>query len=339
MYEIEATYFPVRVIACSSIQVLDIVTGNETKTLSGDQSKMAKKGPETEYGGYNYEFVGEITDRFNCQICTKVIREPHLTVCCGQHFCESCLNKWFTRQGKESCPHCRAEGEGFHHVINKNIRSEINQLKIKCSNKGKGCKWTGELGELKTHLESERGCGFVVIQCPNKCNVSYYATLMRKDIEKHLNSECILRPYQCEHCGFKDTYENITGIYSPKIRLFMSHYEECPAYPLTCPNRCGASGIMRKDINNHRSKCPKELVECPFAEAGCKIEVRRHQFDDHLESNQQKHLLLVMGAYKEMKGNLQSTQAKFNQTETKLKRLKQSLKRWKQRLRRQKQSL
>ena len=167
----------------------------------------------------------------------------------------------------------------------------------------------------------------MVIQCPNKCSVSYYTTLMRKDIEKHLNSECILRPYQCEHCGFKDTYENITGICRPEMQLFVTHYDECPAYPLTCPNNCGASGIKRKDMANHHGKCPQELVECPFAEAGCKVKVRRWQFDDHLESNQQKHLLFVMGAYKQMKGNLQSTEAKLNRTETKLNRTETKLNR------------
>ena len=45
------------------------------------------------YGGHDNDFVGEVADRFICQICTKVLREPHLAVCCGQHFCESCLNK------------------------------------------------------------------------------------------------------------------------------------------------------------------------------------------------------------------------------------------------------
>ena len=82
-----------------------------------------------QYGGYDHEFVGTVPDRFICQICTKVLHDPHLAVCCGQHFCESCLNRWFTRQGKESCPHCQAEGESFNHVIHKGLRSEVNQLK------------------------------------------------------------------------------------------------------------------------------------------------------------------------------------------------------------------
>ena len=75
---------------------------------------------------------------FICQICTKALRDPHLAVCCVQHFCESCLNHWFTRQCKQSCPHCHAEGEAFNHVIHKGLRSEVNQLKIRCSNHGEG---------------------------------------------------------------------------------------------------------------------------------------------------------------------------------------------------------
>ena len=131
---------------------------------------MAKKEPVPAYDGYNHEFVGEVADDLYCQICTKIIRNAHLAVCCSQHFCESCLNKW-TRQfeGKESCPHCHKEGKDFQHVIDRSTIRKINQLKIKCSNHGEGCKWMGELCELKTHLDSEKGCGYVIIACSNKC--------------------------------------------------------------------------------------------------------------------------------------------------------------------------
>ena len=275
---------------------------------------MAKKESES-YGGHNHEFIGEVADRYNCQICTKVIREPHLAVCCGQHFCESCLNKWkFTRQGKESCPHCRAQGEGFNHVINKGLRSEINQLKVKCSNRGKGCEWTGELGALKTHLASEKGCGFVVVQCPNKCSSRWsYTTIVRKELEKYLSSECYLRPYKCEYCGEKGTYRDISGNNAQGQRhLLIAHYDKCPAYPLACSNECGASGIKRRDMDDHRSQCPQEPVKCPFNEAGCTdCTLRRHQLDNHLASNQQKHLLLMMGAYKQVKDKLTETEAKL----------------------------
>ena len=260
-----------------------------------------------QYGGYEHDFVCEVTDRFICKICTRVLREPQLAVCCGQRFCESCLNK------KSSCPNhdCHAEGEGFNHVIDKGLRSEINQLKIKCNNSSKGCDWTGELGQLTGHQESEtEGCGFAVVVCPNKC----LSVLLRKDLDKHVKSECHLRQYQCEHCGHKDTYKNITGECGIPQHVVHKeyHYEVCPEFPLACPNiKCGTNNVKRKDMDGHRSECPQEPVECPFAEAGCKSELRRHQLDSHVASNQQRHLLLVMGAYKEMKDKLRDAEAKL----------------------------
>ena len=269
---------------------------------------MASKAPAVppvQYGGHDYEFVGKVPDRFICQICTKVLRDPHLAVCCGQHFCESCLNKWFTRQGKESCPHCRAEGDGFNHVIHKGLRSEVNQLRIRCSNYGEGCQWTGELGTLKKHLESDTdGCGYVIVCCPNKCALSLDELFMkRKDLGKHLADDCILRPYQCKFCGLKDTYKAIMG---HKLHLLddPGHQVKCPEAPLTCPNKCGSNKIKRKDMEFHRSQCPQETVECPFAEAGCKEKLKRCQLNTHVTSSVQEHVSLIMKDYRETKREL-----------------------------------
>ena len=163
-------------INMSSLTATFTINDHTTRSRGGFSTEiqpiqiyMAENTTGAAYGGHDNDFIDKIPRRFICQICTKVLCEPHLAVCCGQHFCESCLNKWFARQrGKQSCPHCcRAEGEAFHHVINKGLRSEVNQLKLRCCHHGKGCQWTGELGALKAHLESESGCGFVMVECPN----------------------------------------------------------------------------------------------------------------------------------------------------------------------------
>ena len=268
------------------------------------------------YGGHDQEFVCEVADRFICQVCTKVLREPRLAVCCGQHFCESCLNKWFARQGRESCPHCRAE------------RSEINELQIKCSHHREGCEWRGELGALKTHLESQNGCGYEDVECPNKCELlpGDILVLKRKYLKRHLTHDCYLRPYQCPFCGHKDTYEAITGCAIVPIADFgyFGHQATCPEVPLACPNRCGSEDIKRKDIDSHRSKCPQEPVECPFAEAGCTDgAVRRSQLEDHMTSSLQQHLMLVMKDSKETKRELAKTKEKLSDTEVKLRETEQ----------------
>ena len=254
------------------------------------------RAPGLRYGGYEYHFVEKAPKKFVCSICTKVARDPHLTVCCGQHFCESCLEKRFKRKGKKSCPHCR-EKKDFIHVPNKERKREINELKIHCTHRGEGCQWIGELGNLRTHLGPEGGCGYVEVKCPNDCLISgrekggTTVHVKRKDLPEHLNNKCPLRSYRCEHCGFRDNFKNITGKYYDNTRS--SHYDKCPEYPLKCPNECGAEAIKRKVMSAHRDKCPLEPMECPFMEAGCETNLVRRDFDDHMTTQTQQHLLLM----------------------------------------------
>ena len=287
---------------------------------------MAKK--RESYGGYDSEFIDDVPDRFICQICTRVLRDPHLAVCCGQHFCESCLNRWFKKQAKKSCPHCRAQGSTFNYVINKGVRSEISQLKIKCTNHSEGCEWSGELGDLESHLESDYGCDYVVVPCPNKCRKHttsrcFYSTvhsMMRKDLYEHLDSECYLRQYHCEYCDRKSTYEAIMGRDGGG-----GHQAKCPEAPLMCPNKCGSDSIKRKDMTTHRSQCPQEPVECPFADAGCKEKLVQCQFEEHVNSSQQQHLHLVMKDYSETKKKLKETNSELSETKKELSEVKKDL--------------
>ena len=64
--------------------------------------------------------------------------------------------------------------------------------------------------------------------------------------------------------------------------------------------------IKRKNLKSHRNSCPYERVECPFKEVGCKDDVLRHQYDEHMTDKTQKHLLLMMKAYQEMKVKVES---------------------------------
>jgi len=256
---------------------------------------------QAQYGGYDLIFTKPVPDRFYCNICTKVLRDPHLTGCCGQHFCESCLKHWFKKQ-KTTCPHCREEN--FNHFLNKALKREINDLEIQCTKQGLGCQWVGELSSLQTHLDSDTGCGYVEVQCSNKCG----AKMKRKELKAHLERQCPLRKIQCQYCHYEDTYRTITS----------KHYDECPHYPLPCPNKCGTTGIKRADMDNHRSRCELEPVECPFHEAGCKVNVVRKEFDSHMLANQQNHLLVLLGAYQETKRKLDESQIKLQNTSLKL---------------------
>ena len=145
----------------------------------------------------------------------------------------------------------------------------------------------GALSNLKTHLESEKGCGFVEVHCTNKCKKQ----LLRKHLADHLTQHCPLRQYNCQYCGKEDTYQTITE----------KHYDKCPSYPLDCPNKCVVSGIKQAEMSQHRSTCPLEPVECLFKEAGCQAKLVRRELDSHMTANQQQHLLTLMAAFREVK--------------------------------------
>ena len=245
---------------------------------------------QSAYGGYDYKFVGAIRSKYTCPICTKVLRDAHLTACCGQHFCASCLTHWLgTQQRRKTCPHCRQED--FQHIPNKERIREVNELKIRCTNHREGCGWVGELGGLKSHLDSDKGCGYVEVACTNKgCG----ERVSRKDLQTHLLKKCYYRPYKCEHCGHKDTHKAITGKnYGYVLVAPGGHYSECPEYPLACPNRCGVTGIRRRAMPDHHSSCPLEPLDCPFKDAGCTEKIARKDMEDHMTANQQKHMLLT----------------------------------------------
>ena len=246
------------------------------------------------HGGYDCEFIEEPPVKFICSICAKVLQDPHLTNCCGQHFCESCIKHWIKKYQAKVCPHCRERN--FIHMLNKALKREIIELKFYCINQEKGCKWKDKLDNLETHLKD---CGYVEVECSNKCK----HRLMRNRLVKHLRSECLLREYMCIHCHHVDTYHAITGDCPPSKKhcpAHPSHYDSCPELKLRC-SKCGERNIKRKDMTDHQSQCPKEPVECPFKEAGCEVKPLRSELDDHMTQNTQQHLMLMMGAFGELK--------------------------------------
>ena len=226
----------------------------------------------------------------------KVLRDPRLTECCGQHYCDSCLKKWLEKN--KTCPHCRKKD--FQNILDKAMIREIKEFKVRCTNKEEGCEWVDELGALKDHLESDNGCGYVVVTCSN--HASIYARLIlfflapsicgegmeRRHLTHHQKNVCLYRQYTCQHCGHVDTYDAIAGSGEvrndgSKIRHGGNHYEQCIEYPLDCPNECGAENIKRKNMEEHKEICPLEAIVCPFSEF-CNIDnniILRKDIEDH----------------------------------------------------------
>jgi len=195
-------------------------------------------------GGYDYEFVDTPHDRYLCKICIHPCRDPHLSTCCGHNFCKSCLND--VKRTTRACPCCR--DKQFFTVINKQADREIREFCVVCTNKGRGCEWKGELNDIRNHLENSDGCQFEDVTCSNKCGI----LLQRQCLTGHVETECLFRKVDCWYCHITGEFKFIDG----------KHKDQCPKFPVPCPNKCEIGSILRADQEVHRKECPLEIVQC-----------------------------------------------------------------------------
>ena len=265
-----------------------------------------------------------VPDKYKCSICMKVLRDARLVDCCGQHYCDSCLEEWINSKNEKTCPNCRKKN--FQSILNRERIREINELRVRCSNSHKGCEWEGEIKALKEHLESDNGCEYETVYCrksssgtspvistplrvssfmPGQVNTAStvcHCNIERRYLAKHQEKECKYRQYTCEHCGYEDTFEAVAGR-KPRVHAgdsVRNHYDECPNYPRDCPNKCGEKNIKRKNMRSHRNECILEPLKCPFHNVGCTDRIKRKDMDVHRHQNMEKHLELLAESHERL---------------------------------------
>lgn len=233
-----------------------------------------------EDGGYELEFVDvPVADEYHCPICLLVIKKPMLTSCCGNHFCQDCIQPILNKSSP--CPMCK--NSGFTVLLNKHHQRKIEELTICCVHKKEGCEWTGPLSNLKDHLDKK--CPNAMVTCTNKCGEN----VLRKKLAEHLEESCRNRQEKCLYCGFEDTHEKVE-----------KHLDVCPSYPVVCPNSCNIGSVDRCCIEQHLSVCPLQHVECDFSHAGCTTTLRRKDLAAHMNENVQEHLTLLSSSLLKM---------------------------------------
>ena len=252
---------------------------------------MAARAPPNENGGgYDYKFVKTPFDDLICTVCFLPSKEPHLSVCCGHTFCKSCLEG--SKKFSNICPMCRSEE--FTAIFNKQADRAIRSLHVFCTNKKQGCEWQGEVNDINDHLGN---CFFQVIHCPNDCRES----LQRQYLTNHVETECPRRTVSCQYCNDVGEYQFIEG----------QHKEECPKFPVQCPNECEIESIHRDEVEEHREVCPLEIIQCDYHVVGCEVKMARKDMNTHKQEMMEIHLSLSINELMETREQLQLTQNNF----------------------------
>lgn len=119
------------------------------------------------------------------------------------------------------CEHCKHR-DTYHAITKPGGHYETcPNYAVKCPLE---CGKTVQRKDVQNHIsggECQIGSTLdTTTDCTNGCGQQ----MKRKDFSEHLRNECLLRTYQCEHCGYEKTYLAITN-----------HYSTCYNYPLPCP--------------------------------------------------------------------------------------------------------
>ena len=85
----------------------------------------------------------------------------------------------------------------FQLFEDKRMKQTLYDIEVHCTNRSKGCEWTGELRYLDEHLnenptreESALGCDFTVISCPMSC-AGCSVKLTRKEMHTHVSTSLV----------------------------------------------------------------------------------------------------------------------------------------------------
>ena len=162
----------------------------------------------------------------------------------------------------------------------------IKVLKLSCKNEDAGCQWNGALEEYEQHLES---CLYTAVSCPNNCPEK----VLKCNLESH-EEGCSRREHECSICKQTGPYED----------MILKHPMECPNVKVICQNECGTE-LLRCHLLSHQTTCPKAIVPCTFAIAGCSASILRENLQEHLTKNMEHHQTLACNKIQTLKTELE----------------------------------
>ncbi|XP_065916577.1 TNF receptor-associated factor 4-like [Dysidea avara] len=175
-------------------------------------------------------------------------------------------------QRKVDCQYCSITGE--HQFIESEHKETCPKFPLPCPN---NC---SVIDISREDMENHRNtCPLEDVECPNHCST----VLQRQNLISHVETECPRRESECQYYHIKGEYQFTEG----------DHKEECPKFPLQCPNACEESSMPREKINEHKEVCPLEMVHCEYNNVGCEAKVMRKDQKLHEKEKMEDHLLLT----------------------------------------------
>ena len=210
-----------------------------------------------------------------------------------QHLSDHVDNKCPSR--KVHCQYCNMVGK--HQFIEGQHVDQCSKLPLPCPN---SC---GVDTILREDMEAHKAtCPLEEIECPNDCG----KVLQRQSMSNHIEVECLRRKVDCQYCQLSGEYQFIEG----------QHKEECPKFPINCPNKCEVGSIPREAIVAHRQECPLEVIECKYYSIGCRNTMARKDWCKHEKEKMEEHLHLTSNGLSECQTKIRELESEVKQNKS-----------------------
>ena len=137
-----------------------------------------------------FDFIEEPSLNFFCPVTLDLLREPHQTLCCGNHISPEAVAT--LQENGKPCPLCQKAD--LKTVPDQFFKRQVSGLKVRCLNKSAGCRWVGELAGLERHLNAgsaegkcKIACDFSHAGCSAKLARARVAGHKRQHVGEHLS--------------------------------------------------------------------------------------------------------------------------------------------------------
>lgn len=120
--------------------------------------------------GDGMDFLEDPPKDLLCLLCHTLATDPQQTACdCALLYCKACLER--LGETSSECPRCKVP---LRALPDKLRAQRITALGVKCSAEMSGCGWSGELGQLETHLHTCENSTESTAKKRNSCSTEPY---------------------------------------------------------------------------------------------------------------------------------------------------------------------
>ncbi len=122
-----------------------------------------------------------------------------------EYGCEEKLTRGDLKKHMTKCTHVTIECTNtcedimFRKDLNEHLKEHCQSRKINCQHCGTKGKHSAITSPLHLHT-----CTHLPVECSNNCQQE---GVMRKDLQNHLDKECVKRQVYCEYCGERGTFQ------------------------------------------------------------------------------------------------------------------------------------